>query len=186
MSAATVSFAWSVPAEPAPRTGPSQGGALAVDVEELYQQYGPMVLRRCRQMLRDEEAAVEAMQDTFVKLLRRRGSLQIQHPSSMLYRVATNTCLNRIRSRKRRPEDADQDLLARIAAAPEPDLVEARDLLRRVFSREKPSTRTIAVLHLVDGLTLQEVADEVGLSVSGVRKRLRVLKKHVRELEIEP
>ena len=158
---------------------------MAVDVEELYTRYGPMVLRRCRQMLRDEEAAVEAMQDTFVQILRRQGRLQIQHPSSMLYRVATNTCLNRIRSRKRRPEDADQDLLVRIASAPEPDIVEARDLLRLAFAQEKPSTRTIAVLHLVDGLTLQEVADEVGLSVSGVRKRLRILKKHVSELEID-
>ena len=51
------------------------------------------------------------------------------------------------------------------------------------LAREKPSTRVIAVLHLVDGMTLEEVAREVGLSVSGVRKRLRMLKAHVRELE---
>lgn len=156
---------------------------VAVDVDSLYRQYGPMVLRRCRQLLKNEEAAVEAMQETFVQILRRQDRLDVKYPSSLLYRIATNTCLNRIRSRKRRPEDADQDLLVRIAAAPEPDVVEARDLLRIIFAEEKPSTRTIAVLHLVDGLTLQEVADEVGLSVSGVRKRLRVLKKHVQELE---
>jgi DNA-directed RNA polymerase specialized sigma24 family protein len=38
-------------------------------------------------------------------------------------------------------------------------------------------------LHLVDGMTLEQVAAEVGLSVSGVRNRLRRLKKHVKELE---
>lgn len=156
---------------------------VAVDVEGLYRQYGPMVLRRCRQLLKNEEAAAEAMQETFIKVLRRRDTLEVKFPSSLLYRIATNTCLNRIRSKSRRPEDADDELLVRIAAAPEPDVVEARDLLRIIFAQEKPSTRTIAVLHLVDGLTLQEVADEVGLSVSGVRKRLRVLKKHVQELE---
>ncbi|MEL6346073.1 MAG: RNA polymerase sigma factor [Myxococcota bacterium] len=156
---------------------------MAVDVEGLYRQYGPMVLRRCRQLLKNEEAAAEAMQETFIKVLRRRDTLEVKFPSSLLYRIATNTCLNRIRSKSRRPEDADDELLVRIAAAPEPDVVEARDLLRIIFAQEKPSTRTIAVLHLVDGLTLQEVADEVGLSVSGVRKRLRVLKKHVQELE---
>ena len=36
----------------------------------------------------------------------------------------------------------------------------------------------------VDGMTLEEVAAEVGLSVSGVRKRLRVLKERVRGLEV--
>ena len=156
---------------------------MAVDVEELYARYGPMVLRRCRQLLRNEEEAVDAMQDTFVKVLRRRDRLEIQYPSALLHRIATNTCLNRIRGQGRRPESPQGELLARIAAAPEPDLVEARDLLRLVFAQEQPSTRTIAVLHLVDGLTLREVAEQVGLSESGVRKRLRVLRAHVAELE---
>jgi RNA polymerase sigma-70 factor (ECF subfamily) len=37
----------------------------------------------------------------------------------------------------------------------------------------------MAVMHYVDGLTLQEVSMAVGLSVSGVRKRLRTLKEKV-------
>jgi RNA polymerase sigma-70 factor, ECF subfamily len=60
---------------------------------------------------------------------------------------------------------------------------EARSVLRRIFSREKESTRTIAVMHLLDGLTLEEIAAEVGMSVSGVRKRLRTLRAHIVELE---
>lgn len=155
---------------------------MAEDVEALYRSHGPMVLRRCRQLLGDEEKAAEAMQDTFVKLLTRRD-MQVQYPSSLLYRIATNTCLNRIRSKSRRPETPHDELLQRIAAAPEPDITEFRDLLGLIFKKEKPSTRTIAVLHLVDGMTLQEVAEAVGMSVSGVRKRLRLLKQHVQELE---
>jgi DNA-directed RNA polymerase specialized sigma24 family protein len=45
----------------------------------------------------------------------------------------------------------------------------ARLLLDRLFGREPESTRTMAVLHYVDGFTLEEVARETGLSVSGVR-----------------
>jgi RNA polymerase sigma-70 factor (ECF subfamily) len=56
-------------------------------------------------------------------------------------------------------------------------------VLDRVLGREPVSTATIAVLHLHDGMTLQEVADAVGLSVSGVRKRLRKLKANLQELE---
>ena len=44
---------------------------MAVDVEELYRRYGPMVVRRCREMLKDEEKAMEAAQDVFVQVLRR-------------------------------------------------------------------------------------------------------------------
>ena len=63
------------------------------------------------------------------------------------------------------------------------DQVGARAMLRRIFASERDSTRAMAVLHLVDGYTLEEVAGHFDMSVSGVRKRLRTLKAHVRELE---
>ena len=65
---------------------------------------------------------------------------------------------------------------------PEPRL-DARAMLDRLFARHRDSTRTIAVLHFVDGLTLAEVAQEVGMSVSGVRKRLRGLRESLEKLE---
>lgn len=155
----------------------------AVKIETLYSQFGPMVLRRCRQMLRDEEWARDAMQDVFVQVLRRE-TMVFEHPSSLLYRIATNICLNLLRDRKRRPEDRDGDLLERIASAENHGAeLEARSVLDRLFGREKESTRTIAVLHLLDGFTLEETAKLVGMSVSGVRKRLRLLRGRIRELE---
>jgi len=104
--------------------------------------------------------------------------------SSLLYRMATNVCLNRIRSQSRRPEDASTDLLGRIAASSSIEQrTGARALLDRLLGGEPESTATMAVLHLHDGLTLEEVAEVVGLSVSGVRKRLRKLKASLAELE---
>ena len=99
---------------------------------------------------------MEATQDVFVQLLRRERSLEVAHPSSMLYRTATNVCLNKIRTANRHPEDLDDELLGRIATAPETESQTlAATILNRLFQREKPSTRTIAVLHLVDGMTLE-------------------------------
>lgn len=152
----------------------------AIDVEQYYRTYGPMVLRRCRRLLRDEEQALDAMQDTFVKLLKSEAKLVHQAPSSLLYRMATNVCLNRIRTRKRHPEDPDSLLLARIAAVTSPEETSmARFSLASLFSTQPESSQTIAALHLVDGLTLEQVAREVGLSVSGVRKRIRKLKENL-------
>jgi RNA polymerase sigma-70 factor, ECF subfamily len=157
---------------------------VALDVDTLYRKYGPMVLRRCRRLLVDEDQALDAMQETFVKLLRYQDTLTDKAPSSMLYTIATNTCLNMMRAASRRPRSVGEEALERIAAAED---VEAKALDRTtldgIFAHERASTRTMAVMHYVDGMTLEEVAGHVGLSVSGVRKRLRVLKERTRSLE---
>jgi RNA polymerase sigma-70 factor (ECF subfamily) len=156
----------------------------ALDVEELSQRYGPMVLRRCRRLLHDEDEAMDACQDVFVRVLEHREQLDARYPSSLLYRIATNLCLNRIRDRGRRATTSDEEVLCQIASAENPGaLSEARVMLDRLFGRHPESSRTIAVLHYVDGLTLEQVAEEVGLSVSGVRKRLRSLRHTLVEME---
>ncbi|HET8644570.1 MAG TPA: sigma-70 family RNA polymerase sigma factor [Vicinamibacteria bacterium] len=155
-----------------------------LDVAELCRRYGPMVVRRCRQLLRDDQDALDASQDVFVRLLQRQERLTAEYPSSLLYRMATNVCLNRLRDRRRAPAAADQDLLLRIAAADDPGaLSEARSVLERLFGGHPPSTRLLAVLHYLDGFTLEQVAAQVGLSVSGVRKRLRSLRETLNLME---
>ena len=157
---------------------------MAVDVKDLYTRYGPLVLRRCRTLLRQEEEAVDAMQDVFVRVLVHQSRLDERGCSSLLYRIATNVCLNRLRSRRRRPEDPQGEVLYEIAkCSSDEGAVEARSLLDRLLSREPESSAVIAVLHLHDGLTLEQVAAEVGMSVSGVRKRLRRLQEALAELK---
>jgi len=154
------------------------------DLEDLWNRYGSLVLRRCRQLLRDEQEALDVCQDVFVQLLRRRDQLGIRFPSSLIYRIATNLCLNRIRDRRHWPDLVEDEQLARIARLDDPTpAVHARSLLDRLFARHQESTRVIATLHYVDGLTLEEVAEEVGMSVSGVRKRLRALRETLVGLE---
>lgn len=156
---------------------------MTVDVADIYRRYGPFVMRRCQQMLRDEPQAREATQDVFVQLLRRQSTLRDDALGGLLYRTATNICINRIRSRRRRPHEPASPMLDRIAdCTTEASRSEARDLLDRALARAPESTAVIAVLHLHDGLTLEQTAKFVGMSVSGVRHRLRVLKATLEEL----
>lgn len=152
---------------------------MAIDVEAYYRRYGPMVLRRCRRLLGDDDRALDAMQDVFVQILRYEDRLAAAAPSSLLFRIATNVCLNRLRSQRRRREEACDSLVEEIArvADHEPRST-ARVVLARLFGREVAgrSTVAIAIMHWVDGMTHEEVAREVGMSVSGVRKRLRSLR----------
>ncbi len=147
-----------------------------MDVESLYRRYGPMVLRRCRAILRDEEWALDAMQETFARVLAHASRLNDRYPSSLLYRIATNVCLNMLRARRRRPTaSADPDLL------PGEGNMEERVLdgllLEQVLQGESEGVRRAVLSHYRDGETLKEAARELGLSVSGVRKRLLSLRR---------
>ena len=161
---------------------------MAIDVEGFYRRYGPMVLRRCHKLLRSEAQAQDAMQDVFVSVLSHEGRLEATAPAGLLLRIATNVCLNRLRTTRRRPESPDDQLLLQIAATGQDSEGQtlARGMLERLFGGEGPlgaSSQTIAVMHLCDGMTLEEVAAEAGMSVSGVRKRLRTLRARLVALE---
>jgi RNA polymerase sigma-70 factor, ECF subfamily len=157
---------------------------VPIDSNTYYCTYGPMVLRRCRKLLGDEQTARDAMHDVFVQVLSRADELTDQAPSSLLFRIATNVCLNRIRTRRRRPEDGDPELLVEIAEQTDPAARSAaRAALDALFRHEPADTALIAVLHLHDRMTLEEVAAEVGMSVSGVRKRLYKLRSKLHALE---
>jgi RNA polymerase sigma-70 factor (ECF subfamily) len=156
----------------------TETGLQKVDVDGLYRKYGPMVLRRCRALLKDEEAAEDAMQETFVRLLRHQETLNADYPSSLLYRVATNVCLNVMRSGRRKPAMNASPMLEEM---PGRENVEGRALdailVDQVFSGVKESTRLAARIHYLECATLKETAERVGMSISGVRKRLDSLKR---------
>lgn len=145
-----------------------------INIEEFYLRYGPMVLRRCLQLLRDEEKAKDATQEVFAKLLLNKKELKNKYPSSLLFRISTNTCLNMLRKHRSSDLlDSDTTLKNAVAYDEAENKVVLQDLLRKIFRKEKPSTREIVIMHFIDGMTLQEVAGEIGLSVSGVRRRIR-------------
>ncbi len=154
---------------------------------KLYEAYAPMVYRRAMMLLRDVTEAEDMVQNVFLRVFERWDSLDVSQPSSLLWNTATRLCLNRIRDKKRRGLDCDtSELLLSIACADDDEgEKEAKGILAKLFSREPESSRTIAVLHFVDGMTLEETAREVGLSVSGVRKRLRGLQAKVKNLEVK-
>jgi len=163
--------------------GPMNTGNFKFD--SLYRTFSPMVFRRCLALLKEEAEAFDVMQEVFVRVLTREDSLDLNAPSSLLWTSATRLCLNRIRDKTRRGlVDSTDALLPQIAnLKDEFDGYERSNMFFQLFSGEPVSSRTIAVLHYVDGMTLEETAKEVGLSVSGVRKRLGSLQTKLKILE---
>jgi RNA polymerase sigma-70 factor (ECF subfamily) len=155
---------------------------LAIDIKECYEKYMPMVLRRCRKMLRSEEDAVDAAQDVFVKLLRGEEKLSGRFPSSLLYTIATNVCLNKIRWKKRHAEtsrDVTEDAVFSVNGGAYSE-VEAKMIMDAIFENEPEETRLICYMYHADGMTLKEIGEAVGMSFSGVSKRLKAFASRAR------
>jgi RNA polymerase sigma-70 factor, ECF subfamily len=137
-----------------------------------------MVLRRCRKLLGDEQRALDALQDVFARLID-LNLAPIDHPSSFLYTMATRLCIDKLRSAAVRHGDGDS-LLHEIACHEDMEgRAYARRFLDRIFHRQEESTRVMAVLHYVDGMTFEEVGAQVKMSAAGVRRRMEKLKSHV-------
>jgi RNA polymerase sigma-70 factor (ECF subfamily) len=153
---------------------------MAIDVAAWYEKYGPMVIRRCRKILGNGEDAQDAVQDVFVNLLRGETRLHGQFPSSLLYTMATNICLNRLRKKKwESPQDISPE--HEIYSCIDEDFarVEAGLLLEDILKDESEMNRTIYFMYHADGMTLREIGEAVGFSISGVRKRLEGFKSRV-------
>jgi RNA polymerase sigma-70 factor (ECF subfamily) len=153
---------------------------MAIDIAAWYEKYGPMVIRRCRRILGNEEEALDAVQDVFLNLLRGRLKPLGNFPSSLLYTVATNVCLNRLRKKKREVLSCfsgEEGYFAWIDKGFEQ--VEAVVLLETILKDESEENRALYFMYHADGMTLKEIGEVAGLSVSGVRKRLETFKSRL-------
>lgn len=141
-------------------------------IEDVYQRYGPLLLRRARMLLGDEQAAWDAVQEVFVRALQ-TGS-QFRHessPMSWLYRITTNHCLNRLRDSGRRSHLLRAQLGdASLAFTPDGELSFA---VREVLRLLPPEVCEIAIYSHVDRLSHDEIAALLDLSPRTIRNRLR-------------
>jgi len=140
-------------------------------IEDLYQRYGPAVLRRARTLLGDEAAAWDAVQEVFVRALQAGG--QFRHeasPMSWLYRITTNHCLNWLRDGGRRSQLLREQLGAAPLPSPDGELSVAMREVLRLLPRE---VSEIAIYSYVDRMGHDEIAALLGLSPRTIRNRLR-------------
>jgi RNA polymerase sigma-70 factor (ECF subfamily) len=163
---------------------------------EIVRRYGPRVFRVAGRFFRQREKVEEAAQEVFLKAFTEldgfegRGSFE-----GWLTRIATNTCLNLVRSAKRRPELTVSDLtedegtwldahMSESAVARHESAERGRvaaDLAGRVLDTMSPDDRL--VLTLVDGeeLPVKEVAEMTGWSESKVKVQAFRARRRMRE-----
>ena len=159
----------------------SETGAMAVtpgEIEQIYRNYGGMVYRRCLQILKTDADAMDAMQDVFVRVLRSIKHFRGQaSPSTWLYRISTNICLNRIRDKGNR-ERLRREALEPVEST-QPVETWSRDLIVRVLSTYDRTTQEVVIYSIVEGMSYEEISAIMGCSVARVRKCMTRFKSTV-------
>ncbi|MDX2022884.1 MAG: sigma-70 family RNA polymerase sigma factor [Deltaproteobacteria bacterium] len=156
------------------------------EVEALFRTYGPLVRRRARSILGNDSEADDATSEVFVKVLLRlddfRGESQ---PSTWLYRITTNLCLNRIRDEKRhraRLEELGEARQAHIAAErPATGGPEGRLALQVLLQTIPADLAEVAVYYHVDGMEQEEIAAVMGVARRTIGYRLERFREEARK-----
>jgi len=152
-------------------------------IARLYQEWGPLVYRRCLRILHDEAEAEDALQEVFTRFLRaahryeERGKML-----NFLYRMATNHCLNLLRARKAAPAlvaDGRDELPNHRDPA---DRAAIRDSLRTMFGSFDERSRLIIFLHAADGMTQEEIATVTGISRKTIGRKLARFRARLDEM----
>lgn len=150
------------------------------EIAELYTRYGSTVLTRCRYLLRNDEAARDAMQEVFVKVMRSIDTFRSDaSPLTWILRISTNHCLNviaadRAKWKERFKKHTEHVEEARLAKRSEP---ERATMVRDLLEKLDPETQQVAVHYWVDEMTQEEIAAALDRSLPTIRKRLEKFKK---------
>ncbi|MGH8279399.1 MAG: RNA polymerase sigma factor [Gammaproteobacteria bacterium] len=152
----------------------------------LYGRFGGAVYTLARRLLLKPELAEDALQDTFVEVMRGLPKFRGEAPVGMwIRRVAVNCCLMQLRAPWQRYRAAlpPEDDAAPVDGWDASDGRSWQDVLdaERALAELPPATRTVVWLHEVEGYTHDEIAELLHATPSFSKSQLARAYAHLRE-----
>lgn len=153
-------------------------------LEQIWHEFSEKLGQFIRARVADPATAEDILQDVFVKIQGRLG--QLKDPAkltSWIYLIARNAVIDHCRIRKETV--AVPESLAEETEPPSGEIEELKAaFLRMIHSLPEPY-REALVLTELEGLTQQELADKVGISLSGAKSRVQRGRQQLKEMLTE-
>jgi RNA polymerase sigma factor (sigma-70 family) len=155
------------------RFATSQGSAAGIAFEAIVERHGPMVLRVCRGILRNEHDAHDAFQATFLILIRKARSLWVRESlGPWLHRVACRAAIRvRRASRHRATIEQEMDGIPAVQEC-QHDRAEVVALVHEEIERLPDRYRAPIVLCDVQGHSCEAAARILGRPIGTIGSRL--------------
>ncbi|MEQ8475004.1 RNA polymerase sigma factor [Fulvivirga sp.] len=163
--------------------------------KDLVLKFQNKVFNVCVGMLKNSEEAEDLAQEVFVEVFRNIDQFNADAKlSTWIYRIAVNKSLEHIRYNRRQKRfawltslfGADEDLARNYSDFYHPGVAlenkETAKILHNAIDKLAENQRAAFVMHKMEGLSYQEVADIMQLSLSSVESLMHRAKKRLREL----
>jgi RNA polymerase sigma-70 factor (ECF subfamily) len=180
---AAFSVPWLPPAERSDDLGwlaaARRGEAWALG--RLYDRYHPAIYALCHRLLGRAEDAEDATQSTFVRAFRQLGGFRGECSArTWLYRIAVNESLGLLRRRRLSPAPLDEESRADDAPQGTSAALVERLAVQAALARTGANHRAILVLRYWEGLSYQEIAGVLQISLPATKMRLRRAREEFR------
>ena len=157
-----------------------------VDIEGLYTEVYPSLVRYCFRLTGDSDVAADAAQEAFVRLVDRRVEGAHHELRAWLYKVATHRIRDRFRTTEnRRRLLTEHPVTPSAAPDPEEEVSRGEDIarVRAVLNRLSQRDRELLLMR-EEGFSYQEMAAAVEVAPGSVGTLLaRALKRFAQEIE---
>lgn len=166
-------------------------------VEALFDRFHGKIYSLALSILKNDSDAQEAAQDVFITVIRKVGMFKGDSALySWIYRICVNTCLMRLRGRRRNETVSIEEFMPVFTeegmhASPVDDWSkevernllnkELGEVIQRYTDSLSEKYRVVFVLSDVEGLSNEETAEILGLSVPAVKSRLHRARLYLRE-----
>ncbi len=160
-------------------------------LEALILRYEKIVYNVAYRFMGNEADAYDMAQEALIKIYRSAPKFRLESSfSSWVYRVTANACMDGLRKRKKTPISLDSTLENgavfedTVTMTPENHVlsIESRDDIQKAISALSQDHRIAVVLRDVQGLSYEEIAGILGISIGTVKSRLSRGRQRLKEM----
>lgn len=165
--------------------------AVSLDAEAVWREFHDALLGFVSRRVPSREVAEDILQDVMLRIHRSAAGVErAEAVGAWVYAIARNAIADHYRSASARREGArGTELDPELVVEPEPDPPDVRGELAAcvapLLRRLSPSFREALTLTELEGLTQEEAAGRVGLSLSGMKSRVQRARRQLKEVLVQ-
>ena len=149
------------------------------DLEQTINEYSDMLYKICFLILKNENDVKDVLQETFIKYITKSPDFKSEdHKKAWLIKVSQNKCKEFLRFHKRHASVPLEEVEESISVTDGMDAYTSETL--SLIWNLKYKLKSVVILYYIEGYSVKEVAQILGISESAVKKRLERARKELR------